>query len=81
MVKPAIEILLKKYTHPGYDMKVESYPIGICGVCRNALCSCKTADEKNEPVEQKVRAHWSQFQLQEIKVSQFATVPGTHQLA
>ena len=81
VVKPAIEILIKKYAHPEYDMKVESYPLGICGGCRNALYSCKTADEKNESVEQKVRAQWSQFQLQEIKVSQFATVPGTHQLA
>ena len=49
-------------------MRVESYPLGICGGCRNALYSCKTADEKNESVEQKVSTQWSQFQLEEIKV-------------
>ena len=64
VVKPAIEILIKSML----TLKVESYPLGICGGCRNALYSCKKADEKNESVEQKVRAQWSQFQLQEIKV-------------
>ena len=67
-LKPSEEVLIRKYAHPEYESSVESYPLGLCGGCKAALYKCRKAEEKGESAEDKKKAVWDTFKLQQIRV-------------
>ena len=41
-VTPVTEELIRKFAHPSYNMTVESYPAGLCNLCKKHLYLCKS---------------------------------------
>ena len=66
-VTPVLENLIKKYVHPAYDVKIESFPIGCCETCKRSMYKCKKAEEMNELVEPVRKKEWDQFKLEDIQ--------------
>ena len=66
-VTSALEKLIRKFAHKTYSKEVESFPNGLCNSCKRSLYRCRKAE--NEGSEIKLRKEWSEFRLDEIKVS------------
>ena len=60
--------LVKRYAHPSYDLNIQSYPAGCCGICKKNLYLCKKAEKNSEVINPKITESWRQFVLEDIRV-------------
>ena len=60
-VTPVTEELIRKFTHPSYNMTVESYPASLRDLCKKHLYLCKS---KGAPA----REEWAAFRLEDITI-------------
>ena len=67
-VKPATEELIRKYAHSSYSVKVQSYPLGLCTLCKKHLYLCRS---KGAPP----REAWAAFKPEDISIARVP--PGT----
>ena len=66
LVTQTTELLIKKYAHPNYDMAVQSYPVGLCNVCKVVLYKNRNQDKEGKDVIP--RKEWKSFKLEQISV-------------
>ena len=61
-----LELMIKKYVQPSYDVMIESYPAGCCNSCQQNMYRCKKAEDSGKLIEPHKEHEWNLFSLEII---------------